>query len=387
MFGEMCRTLKVLLKYVLVASATLMMLSGLKQRIARSQLDNSELISVKSIQIGRIVPCNLTVVSVYFKLNRSKYLFDSYGRWQRYFFRSISTTPIVVYTDKKSLSSLLEASLYTSNPKTFYVFENIWSIMSLIEADRNKRPGEYTHNYKEKQKLLDPEARLHNAELYAIWNCKSYLLKRSSSGPHNLYESKFFIYSDIGAFRGRFFPKWPDADYVDELGDRIKDRILLSQISAESAQSEMTDHTVGGFIAGSPEALLFFYEKFYEIHDERMNQGKFIGKDQTIMNLFARTHANHTCKLWPGELLNKCRSASNIWFTYQDYFSAYGRYWKRTQGSNRLNRSRDAIDASSKLLSSLSKESCQNEYGNYFSSENSVTCSGEGVGIPRCYEC
>ena len=195
-----------------VQIASILVMFGLiggifKWRIDHSKLIRSSRVKINTIQIGDLVQSNITVISIYFKLNETKYIFDKYARWQRYFFRSISNVPIVVYTDKTSLSSLIEMSLHTSNPKTFYVFDNIWSIVSLIEQDRLKRPGDYINNYKQVQQKLDPEGQIHNPELYAIWNCKSFFLKHSSRSKQNVYGSKFFIYSDIGAFRGRYFPK------------------------------------------------------------------------------------------------------------------------------------------------------------------------------------
>ena len=97
--------------------------------------------------------------------------------------------------------------------------------MSGFEKCRNRT---YVKEYKEKQWNLDREKKLHSPELYAVWNLKHYLLNEIAR--QNPFKSKFFIYTDCGAWRNRSFTNWPDNEFVDKVAAKIGDRILYGQV-------------------------------------------------------------------------------------------------------------------------------------------------------------
>lgn len=58
--------------------------------------------------------------------------------------------------------------------------------------------------------LIFREKLMHNGNLYAIWNGKSFLLSRTSK--ENIYSSDYFFWVDIGCFREKNpFVDWPNA--------------------------------------------------------------------------------------------------------------------------------------------------------------------------------
>lgn len=97
--------------------------------------------------------------------------------------------------------------------------------MREFEIKRNKI---YIPIYQTKQWLLDKENYRHSPELYAVWNLKHYLLEKISN--LNSYNSKFFIYTDSGAWRERIFTNWPCEEFISDLIQKLDNRILYGQV-------------------------------------------------------------------------------------------------------------------------------------------------------------
>ena len=94
----------------------------------------------------------ITVVSSYFRLNKSKHNTSSYQKWISNLFKSVSS-PLVVFTDGNSIDEQLILSLRPNYPTMLYVVHSHLSILKQIEVKRKKA---YTFNYKFKQNQLDP---------------------------------------------------------------------------------------------------------------------------------------------------------------------------------------------------------------------------------------
>ena len=114
-----------------------------------------------------------------------------------------------------------------------------------------KRKKNYTNEYKEKQPLLDREKNLHSAELYAVWNLKTYIL--SQVAKVNPFKSEFFIYTDSGAWRGSQFNNWPDESFIPKVRDKIQDRILYGQVGYDPKDNNLNNNLIQGFL------LIIFY--------------------------------------------------------------------------------------------------------------------------------
>ena len=77
---------------------------------------------------------------------------------------------------------------------------------------------------------------------------------------------------------------------------------------------------------GSKLAISNFEANFWRIHDERFDQGLFIGKDQTIMNLFAfKSNKSHLIARLKASS-STCLKTVNKWFFYQ-YYLASNKYY------------------------------------------------------------
>jgi hypothetical protein len=165
----------------------------------------------------------ITVVSCYFLLNKSKFNGEKYEKWLKNFFLSVSS-PLVLFTDGKSLSQeLLNLLSSKSYPTLFYYVDSHWDILSEIEKKRAKN---YTFNYKYIQNNLDPEKSIHNADLYLLWNIKSYITNKIAQ--ENPFNSTFFIYTDSGAWRDKPLYGWPDKSFAIKIGKQLNERQVIN---------------------------------------------------------------------------------------------------------------------------------------------------------------
>ena len=72
---------------------------------------------------------------------------------------------------------------------------------------------------------------------------------------------------------------------------------------------------------GSRQAIENFENEFWKLHDLRIEQGLFIGKDQTIMNIIAfnSNMVNSIVKLKTWDI--ECKRSVDEWFFYQYFFA------------------------------------------------------------------
>lgn len=76
----------------------------------------------------------------------------------------------------------------------------------------------------------------------------------------------------------------------------------------------------GGFFAGTLSAIKKASENFYKLHDEWLDAGRFIGKDQLMMNelVFVRKKSDYV-RLRTFNL--NCTTEYDKWFFYQYYLA------------------------------------------------------------------
>ena len=150
----------------------------------------------------------------------------------------------------------------------------------------------------------------------------------------NPYNSSFFIYTDAGAWRENFTTNWPNQTLIALVHESLGNRVLLGQVKKFNKTSDRLDDPMcnlieGGFFAGSLQAIREYESNFYEIHDERLNRGLFIGKDQTIMKILAFERNIQTVsrlRTWDYD----CIKGVDEWFFYQYYFSNDNDYYCKT---------------------------------------------------------
>ena len=118
---------------------------------------------------------------------------------------------------------------------------------------------------------------------------------------------------------------------------KIGDKILFGQLFNESdvineENFPNVDLIEGTFFMGSQLALNRFKNEFWKLHDRWIDESKFVGKDQTLMNklAFKSDFKDHVAKLnvWKINCSFWTRTFRliNPWFYYQYFFATQNLY-------------------------------------------------------------
>ena len=259
-----------------------------------------------------------TVVTIYFPFD-SKHSKGEYNEWMKNIIKSVSS-PLVIFTNSKSKDYILKIKPEIKYYTLFYIYEDAWDILKELEKERN---CSYREKYLFEQLSKDPEKKYHNPNLYAVWNVKVYIMNKIAQ--ENPYNSSSFLYTDIGAFRSEVIPDWPDSNLIESLIFKLENRVLFGQI--EDFAYDPNDNTdsfrmkgsliQAGFVLGTKKAIENYKIKYYEIHDEFLNKGMFVGKEQVIMNFYAFKYQNEVVRLRTWNI--NCSKPYDNWFFYQRF--------------------------------------------------------------------
>ena len=115
-------------------------------------------------QYGSLRSFNITIVAVYFKLNKSKHNHDKYMNWMVNIFASISSPLVLFCSDKDSSFDIQTIVRYRKDYSTtlYKVIGNHWDILNEIGHLRNTS---YMKHYKNNQFRLDPQRNIHIPDL------------------------------------------------------------------------------------------------------------------------------------------------------------------------------------------------------------------------------
>jgi hypothetical protein len=156
----------------------------------------------------------------------------------------------------------------------------------------------------------------------------------------NTYNSKFFIYTDAGAWREKVFSKWPDYNFVKEVAEQIKDLPLFGQVGYGVYNYPWDDIIQATWFAGSAKALIEYEHQYYKVHDERVDRNLFVGKEQPLMTLvvfgpdrFGRRRRLNSSRIHMWELTGANWICGDKWFVFEKYFAQKDDY---TCGKDRL---------------------------------------------------
>jgi len=202
---------------------------------------------------------SVTVVTAFYKFEKSKHTYGEYLSWIQNFFVS-TTSPIVCFCeDSKVISrfkaqhtqvTFIEKPLIGSFELTTPAWMEMWT----------------------KQLEKDPEAILHSPELYVIWALKQEFVKKAIE--RNLYGSTHFVWCDIGCFRSPENLETPLRFAEATPSVTIPDKITILNI--------MDRFIGGGVLAGDTAAWSLFTQKYLQALKDFEEKGLFYGKDQDV---------------------------------------------------------------------------------------------------------
>lgn len=250
-----------------------------------------------------------TLVTCYFQLEISKASREKYMGWMHNML--IIKKPMVIFCDNASKEYIMQmrqglpTKMVIMDWQDFYVYQH-WGQVFVDQVP------------------MDPERYIgHCPELYMIWNEKSHFLWRAMQ----MCDTPYFLWVDIGCFRetNTRFLDWPNPEKMLALPRK---QVLLLEVIPFTQSELATDnilylpdflrvnHIGGTIFGGHRDALEIWHEKYYEMLQHFVNVGKFIGKDQSIMNSVYLIHR---------DLCNLVKTDKNCghdeWFYFQPYLN------------------------------------------------------------------
>lgn len=249
-----------------------------------------------------------TIVTAYFQLETSKASHNKYLQWMCNML--IIDNPMIIFCDNKSYDFIQ----FLRKDKL-----NITRIIVIEFVDFHSY--RFNSQFVQQQKI-DRELNIgHNSFLYMIWAEKpSFLKKAVVLDPFN---TEYFLWVDIGCFRvpNTKFINWPN------ISKAPLDKVLLLSVNPftinelsvsnfnELPNFQFTNRISGTIFGGGKKVLLQWNEKYYDMVEKFISLGRFIGKDQSIMNSVYLLNRD-IC-----ELINWKQPCDDIWFYMQDYLS------------------------------------------------------------------
>lgn len=238
----------------------------------------------------------MCVVTCYFQI-KSKFPMELYMTWMKNMLAI--QTPMVIFCDKESYPMI-----HAQRPYSTKIM-----ITTLEKLHSYKYIDTFRDNYDK-----DHE-RYHSPELYLLWAEKAHFIKQAIQ--MDPFQSETFLWVDIGCFRESSPVQWPNMAILD------KTKVLALnvtpfteeelQCTKETLPSFLTTNRIGATIfGGGKEVLLRYHELYYEMVDYFIKTGRFIGKDQSILNSVYLLNPHLFDLVTPKPCKDK-------WFYLQDY--------------------------------------------------------------------
>lgn len=222
-------------------------------------------------------PRKVTLVTAFYPI-KSKFPTEQYLKWARNFMKI--QAPIVMFTTPELARAFKQLRNDTGPLYMIGVpFEELdaWVLYK----------DEWIAHH-----AMDHEKEYHTPELYAIWAQKAFFVEHAVR--LNPYETEYFFWCDIGAFRAetvekRILERFPSAAHLS------KDSILLSAINPLTPEDSRlhedgirgefshVNKIVGGLWGGGKEGCLRWKSAYEQMLIRYFASGRFAGKDQSVM--------------------------------------------------------------------------------------------------------
>ena len=250
-----------------------------------------------------------TIVTGYFQLETSKASHDIYSGWMKNMLDN--NNHMIIFCDKQSIHQIRELRKEKME-KTLIILTEFTDFYSY----------RYYDNFIQNQTIDTEVTRGHNALLYMIWAEKSNFLKRAIE--LDPFETDYFLWVDIGCFRrpNTEFLNWPNPLRIREIP---KDKVLLLSVFPFTKEElsvyninylpsfQFTNRIGAPIFGGGKKVLLEWHSKYYEMVENFIKMGRFIGKDQSIMNSVYLLN-KEMC-----DLVSWKQPCNDIWFYLQEY--------------------------------------------------------------------
>ncbi len=221
-----------------------------------------------------VMEAKTTIVSAYFKLEKSKASHAKYLSWMQNML--LINNPMVIFCDEQSallLQRLRELAGHAEKTRVIVThFEDFYCYR-------------YIDVFK-KQIEIDHERAIHSIELYLIWNEKSNFLRRAIEA--NPFSSEKFVWCDIGCFRrpNTEFVNWPNPNRIhhDKITLMVVEPFTDDEMRTDLPLFQYKNRISASIFAGHKDTLIRWHQIYYGMLEHFIRIGRFIGKDQSIMN-------------------------------------------------------------------------------------------------------
>ena len=236
------------------------------------------------------------IVTAYY---RSKNKHDSTGniyiQWMKNFIPYVENKIVIFVDNKQEFLDIIQR-------EKIILRESVHIIIEKHMTDFLVQKYNWDSHYN-----IDPEKRIHNVNLYKIWNEKINFLKIVSE----LYplNDDYYVWTDIGMIRDPklrpFLRYYPDKKLLNDKMyflrisklNNIYDGNIIDVTNAPS-------NIGGGVIAGHRDIIHQYHEAYYNMLHEYFEKNIFAGKDQNIMYNMTLKYPNmvqiidHTTNNW-----------------------------------------------------------------------------------------
>jgi hypothetical protein len=215
-----------------------------------------------------------TVVSAYYSF-KSKYDEETYKKWIRIFLQI--PCYLVFFTDANQVDFIRECrKQYTEKTHIILLNKDEWTATKTFEP-----------NFWDEQVKKDPERLTanHTPELYKIWYEKKEFVRRAIE--LNPFAHDIFVWTDAGIVRDERMiarlNQYPATDKIPQ--DRIVVLNIKPFLYQETHDSNLSkaNRIGGGVIAGKIPIWLKFSNRYDEMVQTYCKDGRFVGKDQSII--------------------------------------------------------------------------------------------------------
>ena len=232
---------------------------------------------------------DLTLVSAYYKLKKSKHSKQEYLEWISNIAKLNKS--MVFFTNKKFMPIFKE-----KRPKDLH-YKTVFIELEFEEFNAYKNfYNEFNQTFQ-----IDPEYKIHNVPLFIVWAEKCTFLKKAIK--HNFFNSKCFYWVDAGYFREsekefeRYINNWPSTkkcfednrviiEQVRDMDDLEKQKIINLDNKAYKSFTKKIN-VAGNFFGGQIKNSLKFIDLYYDSIRLFFKKKLFIGNDQNIFAYIA----------------------------------------------------------------------------------------------------
>lgn len=249
---------------------------------------------------------SITVVTCYYKLNKSKHTHEEYNKWINNFLINIGNN-IVIFTSQEHFDYIK-----TICEKTIH--RNFNYTIRIKELDDFEIVKKHPHIWKEQEAMDANKHCGRGSGCYILWNSKFDLLKEIII--ENPYQSDKFVWNDIGNVRNNNIVPYLSAyPQYDKISDNKIDIVLLRPFVDEKQmyfQNEV--HFSGSIFGGGKRVLIELHKLYYLYFEMYLRANKFIGCDQQIIStLYLRNESLFNCVSANGEI--------DQWFHMYSHYS------------------------------------------------------------------